>query len=58
MLVPVAFVAFVVAVIRSVRRREKHYRIAARADYEHAALERGELALWIYGQYPPEDLKR
>ena len=28
--------------------------IAARADYEHMALDRGDLQVWMYGQFPPK----
>ena len=54
-LIPLAFVAFVAAVIRGVRRREKYRQIAARADYEHHALTHGNTPLGMFGQYPPKE---
>jgi hypothetical protein len=46
-----------VITMRNSRRRKAHQAIAARADYEHHALARGDLKTWMYGQFqPPEDL--
>ena len=52
LIIQLALMSIPVAKIQK-RRRRLHAEIAARADYEHNALGRGDLKTWMHGRYQP-----
>ena len=55
-LVVVAIYMALTARSRRLQQHQQHAQTVARADYEHAAIMRGDGHLGVYGEFPPADL--